>query len=619
MFRYHSYLKALCSSSQRIFARNLTGGANYLPLPKLPVPALKDTLTRYLRTVKPFLNDEEYRLTEKRVNDFASGVGAKLQELLMKRAETKDNWLADWWLKVAYMEFRSPVVYFSSPGLVFPKTEFRNADDRIRYASQLVAAAVNFKLTIHNHGLKQDMMRTIPQDMSQYYQVFGTCRIPNKPGDLLEFHPNSRHIVVMHKNHMFKLDVVTPGGTAVGTKQLARNLKRIFELSRKPAPPIGILTSNNRDDWADDVKLLKGHEENWRSLDTIADSLFVLCFDSQLPPAPVQFHDMNLAASLCMHGGGSRYNGGNRWYDKTIQFIIGDEGHVGLTYEHSPAEGVAIARMMDHIVDKISANEKDSGAGGDCSESDCQIQELEFCLSKEVEQRIKKAASNLDELVGDVETACFKFDAFGKDFIKTLKLSPDSFLQMAMQYAFYRIHKEPGAHYESAALRSFAGGRTETIRSCSLESVKFAQTMLSSKASKAEKVQTLKAAVDGHRKLAMEASQGQGVDRHLLGLKLMAQEKGIEVPDLYTDPGYVRSLHMRMSTSQVPSKSDGFMVYGPLVPDGYGCCYNPRDNDVNFGITAHVSDSGTSATNFRDALERSLLDMRDLFIPASKY
>ncbi|XP_039300748.1 carnitine O-acetyltransferase-like, partial [Nilaparvata lugens] len=173
-----------------------------------------------------------------------------------------------------------------------------------------------------------------------------------------------------------------------------------------------------------------------------ADSLFVLCFDSQLPPAPVQFHDMKLAASLCMHGGGTGTTGGNAGTTNPfryppVQFIIGDEGHVGLTYEHSPAEGVAIARMMDHIVDYISANEKDSGAGGDCSESDCQIQELEFCLSKEVEQRIKKAASNLDELVGDIETACFKFDAFGKDFIKTLKLSPDSFLQMAMQYAFY--------------------------------------------------------------------------------------------------------------------------------------------------------------------------------------
>lgn len=45
--------------------------------------------------------------------------------------------------------------------------------------------------------------------------------------------------------------------------------------------------------------------------------------------------------------------------------------------------------------------------------------------------------------------------------------------------------------------------------------------------------------------------QGLGVDRHLLGLKLAAKELGIEVPKLFFDPGFVRSSHMRVSTSQV--------------------------------------------------------------------
>lgn len=45
--------------------------------------------------------------------------------------------------------------------------------------------------------------------------------------------------------------------------------------------------------------------------------------------------------------------------------------------------------------------------------------------------------------------------------------------------------------------------------------------------------------------------QGFGVDRHLLGLKLAAKELDIEVPKLFFDAGFVRSLHMRISTSQV--------------------------------------------------------------------
>lgn len=120
----------------------------------------------------------------------------------------------------------------------------------------------------------------------------------------------------------------------------------------------------------------------------------------------------------------------------------------------------------------------------------------------------------------------FTFDSFGKEFIKSQKLSPDSFIQMAMQYAFYRyeyiiislyfvlqvitfyfrLHKVPAAHYESAALRKFIHGRTETIRSCSNESVAFAKAMLDHGKSVEEKVKALRAAVDAHKKYTIDVS-----------------------------------------------------------------------------------------------------------------
>lgn len=48
-------------------------------IPKLPVPKLKDTLEKYLVTVKPFLNLKQYNKTKLLVKDFEQGVGAKLQ------------------------------------------------------------------------------------------------------------------------------------------------------------------------------------------------------------------------------------------------------------------------------------------------------------------------------------------------------------------------------------------------------------------------------------------------------------------------------------------------------------------------------------------------------------
>jgi len=34
------------------------------------------------------------------------------------------------------------------------------------------------------------------------------------------------------------------------------------------------------------------------------------------------------------------------------------------------------------------------------------------------------------------------FDDYGKDFMKTHRLHPDSFVQVVMQWAYYQMHKE---------------------------------------------------------------------------------------------------------------------------------------------------------------------------------
>ena len=42
-------------------------------------------------------------------------------------------------------------------------------------------------------------------------------------------------------------------------------------------------------------------------------------------------------------------------------------------------------------------------------------------------------------LVADVDMNAYSFKSYGKEFAKQNKMSPDSFIQMAMQLAFYRL------------------------------------------------------------------------------------------------------------------------------------------------------------------------------------
>ncbi|KAJ8726301.1 hypothetical protein PYW07_000999 [Mythimna separata] len=585
---------------------------NVQNLPRLPVPKLNDTLKKYLLTVRPFLNDEEFARTTALVKDFEKGSGRQLQDLLEKRAKEHLNWLEDWWLNTAYLEYRDPVVVYSNPGLVFPFRKFQNQNEQLKYAAQTLLAAMEYKSIIDNDKMPVEMMGKNPLDMGQYKKIFGTCRIPHEKRDKLSFN-NSKHVSVFHNNNVFHVDLWGEDNVLLSEDQIIQQLKKVVESSNAPNNEgIGILTSENRDNWAQAYQLLAKDKTNRESLEDIEKSLFVLCLDEpvDLWKSKDANARRNIAGAQTIHGGGSRSNGANRWFDKTVQFIVGADGVTGLTYEHSPAEGQPIAILTDFLINYIDQNKPSKTS----SSSPKQPTQLKFNVTPDVSRMIDNAKKNLDGLVQNLQLNCFQYDKYGKNFIKSQKLSPDSYLQMAMQLAFYRLHNVPGAHYESAATRMYVGGRTETIRSCSIESIEFAKKMLNSQSSPKEKISALKDAINSHKNYTVQALQGLGVDRHLLGLKLTAIENGIEIPKIYSDPGFTKSSYMRISTSQVACKCDGFMCYGPLVPNGYATCYNPRDNDINFATAAFVEHPDTDCNKYRSALEQSLQDMHDVLL-----
>lgn len=108
-------------------------------------------------------------------------------------------------------------------------------------------------------------------------------------------------------------------------------------------------------------------------------------------------------------------------------------------------------------------------------------------------------------LSSDIDMECFTFDKFGADAIKAIKLSPDSFIQIAMQVTFYNLQRKAPAHYESAALRRFINARTECIRSTSTESVEFAKVMLPGECkSKQQKKEMMIRAINAHKEYAAQ-------------------------------------------------------------------------------------------------------------------
>lgn len=63
---------------------------------------------------------------------------------------------------------------------------------------------------------------------------------------------------------------------------------------------------------------------------------------------------------------------------------------------------------------------------------------------------------------------------------------------------------------------------------------------------------------------------------------------------------------------QVPTSVDMFCCYGPVLPNGYGACYNPQSDYIIFSVSSFHESPQTCSAEFVESLTRGLLDMQDL-------
>lgn len=583
-------------------------------LPRLPVPPLQQSLDHYLKALQPIVSEEEWAHTKQLVDEFqtSGGVGERLQKGLERRAKKMENWLSEWWLKTAYLQFRQPVVIYSSPGVLLPKQDFMDLQGQLRFAAKLIEGVLDFKSMIDNETLPVEFLGGQPLCMNQYYQILSSCRVPGlKQDSVVNFLKSKKpptHITVVHNYQFFELDVYHSDGTPLTSDQIFVQLEKIWNSSlQSNKEPVGILTSNHRNSWAKAYSSLIKDKVNRESVNSIQKSIFTVCLDKQVPRVSDDVYHSHVAGQM-LHGGGSKFNSGNRWFDKTLQFIVAEDGSCGMVYEHAAAEGPPIVALVDHVMEYTKKPELVRSPMVPLP----MPKKLRFNITPEIKNDIEKAKQNISIMIQDLDIMMLVFHHFGKDFPKSQKLSPDAFIQIALQLAYYRIYGQACATYESASLRMFHLGRTDTIRSASTDSLAFVKGMDDPKVPEQQRVELLRKAVQAHRAYTDRAIRGEAFDRHLLGLKLQAIEDLVSMPDIFMDTSYAIAMHFNLSTSQVPAKTDCVMSFGPVVPDGYGICYNPMEAHINFSVSAYNSCAETNAARMAHYLEKALLDMRTL-------
>ncbi|KAJ3021209.1 Carnitine O-acetyltransferase mitochondrial [Thoreauomyces humboldtii] len=546
-------------------------------LPKLPVAPLVETAEKYLRTLKPILSDVDYSRSEKIVKDFIKpgGQGEQLHARLEERKKSEGtSWLYEWWNDYAYMSYRDPVVINVSYFFVFKDEIRKEWKAPAKRAAALITGALEFKQKVVGEELQPETAKGGPLSMDQFQWMFNACRIPKKPSDttaVADPQKNS-HVIVIRKNQFFNLDTRHPDGRQLSTAELERQIQAIYQQAGDVKDPaVGALTSENRDTWTEVRDQMLQSPRNRASLETIESAAFVVCLDDSSPVTRDE------SSRACWHG-----DGRNRFFDKPLQFIVFENGKAGFLGEHSMMDATPTSMMCEYICKGLDRNTINHGTQN--SDSLSTPRKLPFDVSN-LEAPIKTAEKNFDALIARHDLRVQAFYGYGKDLIKKFKMSPDAYVQMAIQLAHYKMFGVCKPTYESAQTRKFGFGRTETCRSVSVESVEWVKAMENSTVPIAQKVDLGKKAVGAHIKYMNDCVEGKGVDRLWLGLKL-ALKPHEPVPEFFKDPAFDYSKHWFLSTSQISSEYYEGYGWGEVVPNGFGIAYMVKERSLHFNVAA---------------------------------
>ncbi|XP_073419730.1 carnitine O-palmitoyltransferase 2, mitochondrial isoform X2 [Dendrobates tinctorius] len=599
-------------------------------LPRLPVPKLEDTVKRYLNAQRPLLDDEQFSKTEQLARNFQSGVGKQLhEELVLQDKENKHtSYISGPWFDM-YLCARETIVLNSNPFMSFtpdPRPEYNN---QLLRATNMTVSAMRFLKTIragylepeifHLNPEKSDtqkfrklirlvpssfswygayMVNAYPLDMSQYFRLFNSTRIPKLNKDELVTDEKGRHLLVLRRGNLYVFDVLDKDGNIVKASEIHAHLKHILSDS-SPAPefPLGYLTSDDRNTWA--LVRQKLHDNgNQEALRKVDSAVFCLCLDD----FPTRDH-IHLSHNL-LHGSGM-----NRWFDKSFSIIMTEDGTAGINFEHSWGDGVAVLRFQNEIfkdsTERPSVSPQSTPAAVDSSKA---VQKLIFNLDDSLKAVVSDAKRKFNALVGSLSIEAMEFKRGGKEFLKTQKLSPDAISQLSFQMGFFRQYGQTTATYESCSTAAFKHGRTETIRPASIYTKKASEAFVKSpsKYSPAELKEMLHSCSKYHGQLTKEAAMGQGFDRHLFALRYMAAGKGMTVPDLFQDPAYARINHNVLSTSTLTSPAVQVGGFAPVVPDGFGVGYGVHDDWIGCNISSYPT---RDVKQFVQCVHQSLEDI----------
>ena len=443
----------------------------------------------------------------------------------------------------SYLNFDNPVVLNLNPFFLLEDDPTPARNNQVTRAASLIVSALEFVRAVRKEELPPDTVKGTPLCMHQYSRLFGTARVPTDQGCQIEQDPESKHIVVMCHGQFYWFDVLDDNSDLIMTeKDIAINLQTIIDdasqipIQEAAKSALGVLSTENRKVWSGlrEVLTREPGSNNADCLGIVDTALFVVCLDYTEPATAAELCQNMLCGTSQIEKGVQIGTCTNRWYDK-LQIIVCKNGSAGINFEHTGVDGHTVLRFASDVyTDTIlrfartingkaptlwastspDPSKRDPESFGDVKTIP---HKLEWDLIPELRVAVRFAETRLADLIEQHEFQCLDFSAYGKNFITSMGFSPDAFVQMAFQAAYYGLYGRVECTYEPAMTKMYLHGRTEAIRTVSEESVQFVQTFWGEHPAEV-KIEALRRACARHVATTRECAKAQGCDRHLYAL-----------------------------------------------------------------------------------------------------
>ncbi|OLN84398.1 Lovastatin diketide synthase LovF 12 [Colletotrichum chlorophyti] len=505
-------------------------------LEQLPPPDLDTALDMLVDSRKGICSKAELAETMQAVAEFREA-GAELRDALLSKSggDIRHRYYEE----VLHLERREPLqdhaVFYLGH-----LTENAPSHSQAERAAIITLSALRFKNQLETGILEQNSLNGSPLCMDTLQWLFHASQEPGEHVDRMQKYSASNEIVVMRRGHIFRMTAHHNDGFAALTSLFTE----ILSQSQEPRPAISVLTSEKRATWARLRREVAAIGSNASNLAAIESAAFVICLDDCAPSNPTErctallLNDRHLT---------------NRWLDKTLQFVVTENGVSSLVGLNSTLDGLSAKQLHQAITDEIMGHTRDFVARAKREHEEHQqstlshAEELVFETPAHVAHTINQQRLYNLEHYSVIGAFRRHYPGLSRVFLGTHRLRSKGTVLVAIALAtrlFYG-HFEPV--WETVTMAKYARGRTDWLQTVTTDVAEWIEAALehsnqsSGSSSSSNLLTKLRDAVGKHTQSVRQVADGRGFVEPLYALLSVAEARKQELPALFRTAAWKNS------------------------------------------------------------------------------